>query len=509
MSIFWSGLVTATAIWLAYLVALVIYRLYFHPLAKFPGPKYAAVSRWHEYFYDVHLQGKFIFYIEGLHKKYGPIVRITPDEVHILDSDFWETIFTKAGRVDKYDWLSGRFGNENSVLSTGPDDLHRTRRNALNPFFSRKKIIELQGVIRQKLKLLLSKVQEYQDSGAPFAINRGYMAFAEDVIMQYCFAHDYNSLDAPNWNPILHDPFRAVSISGNMSLQFPLLPKILNTLPQSWLVKLEPSYALVFQMQRDFAKQIVDLKSGKIDTLAEKASQGTVFSELLHGDLPPSQKSDLRLQDEAQLIIGAGLATTGWTLSVATFYLLSNPSVLARLQNELKEAIPTADKSDPTANLEWTELEKLPYLTACIKEAIRLSYSTTSRNARLFSKPIQYGSWVIPPRTPISMTIPFLNHDEDIFPNSTSFVPERWLDSPRTKNGSPLDRYFVGFGKGTRSCLGINLAYAELYLTLAATFRYFDFELYETDKTDVKLAHDFFLPFPKLESNGIRVIAKA
>jgi hypothetical protein len=96
----------------------------------------------------------------------------------------------------------------------------------------------------------MTKIQEYQDSGAPFPINRGYMAFAEDVIMQYCFAYDYNSLDAPNWKPILHDPFQAVSISGNMSLQFPLLPKILNTLPQSWLIKLEPIYALVFQMQR-------------------------------------------------------------------------------------------------------------------------------------------------------------------------------------------------------------------------------------------------------------------
>jgi hypothetical protein len=47
-----------------------------------------------------------------------------------------------------------------------------------------------------------------------------------------------------------------------------------------------------------------------------------------------------------------------------------------------------------------------------------------------------------------------------------------------------------------------------MYLTLAATFRYFDLELYETDETDVKLAHDFFLPFPKLDSKGIRVIVK-
>jgi len=197
------------------------------------------------------------------------------------------------------------------------------------------------------------------------------------------------------------------------------------------------------------------LKNGKIDALAAKADNTTIFSELFHGDLPPDEKSDRRLQDEAQLIIGAGLSTTGWTLSVGTFYILSNPSVLARLRKELEEAIPNIDESDPTAPLEWTQLEKLPYLSACIKEAVRLSYSTTSRNARLFPKPVQYGTWVIPAKTPISMTIPFLNHDEEIFPDSTSFIPERWLDSPRAKNESSLDRYFVGFGKGARSCLGI------------------------------------------------------
>lgn len=206
---------------------------------------------------------------------------------------------------------------------------------------------------------------------------------------------------------------------------------------------------------QDFAQQIVNLKGGKIDALAAESGHTTVFSEILRGDLPPEQKSDIRLQDEAQLIIGAGLATTGWTLSVGTFYLLSNPDVLARLTKELKDALPNASLADASTPLEWTELEKLPYLSACIREAVRLSYSTTSRNARLFSKPIQYGQWTIPAKTPVSMSIYFLNHDEEIYPNSYSFVPERWLGSPKTKNGSSLDRYFVGFGKGTRSCLGI------------------------------------------------------
>jgi cytochrome P450 len=213
---------------------------------------------------------------------------------------------------------------------------------------------------------------------------------------------------------------------------------------------------------QNFARQIIDLKAGKIDTLAAKSDHTTVFSGLLRGDLPQSEKSDRRLQDKAQLIIGTGLATTGWTLSVATFHILSNPSVLGRLRKELEEAIPNINESDPVAPVEWTELERLPYLSACIKEAIGLSYSTTSRNPRLLPKPIQYSKWIILARTPISMTIPFLNHDEEIFPNSTFFFPERWLDSPKAKNGSSLDGTLWGSVKAQ----GPVWESSELYLLL-------------------------------------------
>ena len=75
--------------------------------------------------------------------------------------------------------------------------------------------------------------------------------------------------------------------------------------------------------------------------------------------------------------------------------------------------------------------------------------------------------WVIPPNTPVDMTDVLIHQDESIFSNATSFVPERWIGNPR------LDRYLVSFSKGSRQCLGINLAYAEMYLCLAAIFSRF------------------------------------
>lgn len=50
-----------------------------------------------------------------------------------------------------------------------------------------------------------------------------------------------------------------------------------------------------------------------------------------------------------------------------------------------------------------------------------------------------------------------------------------------------------------------SLAYLELYIVLAQVFRRFSLELYETNASDVELAHDFFLPSPKLDTKGVRV----
>lgn len=62
---------TLIAAWIAYFVTVVVYRLYFSPLAKFPGPKIAAATGWYEFFYDYWLSGQYIFEIKRMHEVYG------------------------------------------------------------------------------------------------------------------------------------------------------------------------------------------------------------------------------------------------------------------------------------------------------------------------------------------------------------------------------------------------------------------------------------------------------
>ena len=64
------------AFYVAYLTLLAIYRLYFHPLSRFPGPKLAALTPWYEFYYDVILDGNFHWQLQKLHTRYGSVAQI-------------------------------------------------------------------------------------------------------------------------------------------------------------------------------------------------------------------------------------------------------------------------------------------------------------------------------------------------------------------------------------------------------------------------------------------------
>lgn len=458
---------TSILVYAVYLVGLVIYRLFLHPLARFPGPKYAAISRWHEFYFDVVKNGRFTFAIEDWHKQYGaydlhniqhpsstdavsgPIIRIAPDEIHIQDSQFYDTIYTKAGRVDKYDYMKPRFSCDSSAFTTGPADLHAIRRGPLNNLFSRARIVQLESVVREKVNILLKHIREYERTGKPFILSRGYMALAGDLVMRYCFGMDYDHLNSKDFEVTLAEPFMAACKSSPVALQFPIVPRIFETLPESMVEKMEPLFALLFKLKRDLGVQVNAVKSRR--EIGSDKSMTTVMQAIVDDpDLPEEQKSHTRLNDEAQVLMGAGVTTTGWALSVGSFHIINNPKIYAALRKELSDAIP-----NPQNIPSWTELERLPYLSGCIREAVRLSYAVTSRNPRLLPNAVTYGDWVIPARTPISMTINDVSNDEAIFPGHEAFKPERWIGHPKTKDGSELDRFFVCFQKGTRACLGI------------------------------------------------------
>ena len=102
------------------------------------------------------------------------------------------------------------------------------------------------------------------------------------------------------------------------------------------------------------------------------------------------------------------------------------------------------------------------------------------------------------------MTLRSVLFDPEIFPSPYTFNPDRWLQAE--KQGTRLDRYLVTFSKGGRACLGINLAYSEMYLGVAALVSRFNIELYDFDQQrDLDIVRDCFIGLPSKESKGVRV----
>ncbi|KAL8690680.1 MAG: hypothetical protein Q9218_003925 [Villophora microphyllina] len=226
----------------------------------------------------------------------------------------------------------------------------------------------------------------------------------------------------------------------------------------------------------------------------------TAFSAItptyIKSSLPFQERTGQPLHDVTIMLLAAGFETTGFALTIATYYVLTNPSILLRLQQELRSNIPSTPDILP-----WQDRSKLPYLSAIIKESLRLSLGATARLPRVNrEKDMVFGEWIIPKGAAISMSHSDLHYDESVFPEPLTFKPERWLLGEESKRS---ERYLVPFSRGARRCMGLHLAEAELYLTRATVFRNYDLQLYKKNLQDVAPARDFFVPAP--EPGGIRL----
>lgn len=100
--------------------------------------------------------------------------------------------------------------------------------------------------------------------------------------------------------------------------------------------------------------------------------------------------------------------------------------------------------------------------------------------------------------------------NSELFPDPSAFLPERWLDETGQKRVRDRERYLMHFSRGTRGCVGLNLAMAELFICLATLILELgeDIELYKTDLRDVQPVYDNFAPRAFEGTQGIRVVVK-
>ncbi|KAK4632289.1 Cytochrome P450 monooxygenase TRI4 [Fulvia fulva] len=400
---------------LAALVYTVTHRLFFHPLAKVPGPVLVGISTLYEMYYELWLPGQYHSRIRDLHAKYGPIIRPVPEEVHINDPEFLGTIYALRNRNNP-----NKFGLMVDQSVAGAEDfyLHKMRRDALNPYFSQKSVLSMEYLIVEKREQVTRHVESALKSGQPLNLSDVYFAFANDLVRNFCFGSNNGLMNRLPEAKVESNNLMRFLTGVKINKHFPWIGRGLSKLGG---FAVPPAVMDLIEFKAAAGK---DIEAVLADTHNDRKGRHSVFYELRDSEtLPPEEKTLPRLQDEATILVMAGTESTAKSLGYGSFYLLHYPTTLQNLRDELHEARSRSDHD----TLSLTELLQLPYLNAVILETNRLTFGVTNRMTR--SSPTEsltytasYGpnkgqTYVFPPGTEMSCITYGTHMNEELFPD--------------------------------------------------------------------------------------------
>lgn len=338
-------------------------------------------------------------------------------------------------------------------------------------------------MIQDKIDLLKSKLLDRAETGEILDMQRVYAALSLDIITQHALGESWEALERPDLGAAITNAIQMMLKLHPFGRAFPLAMRVVEG-SISWLVnkfEVESDYGsspagFVRYIRKTTAKVFDRASEGK--DLYTSAEAPIIHKILRESALPESEKSLSRMSAETVVLTAAGTDTTARTLAIAQYYILSDPTMHGRLLAELRTVIPAPGAAIPSHDT----LERLPYLTGIILESLRLGNTVPGRLHRIApNEDLRYGDCVIPRGTTFSESNWFMHTNADCFPEPQSFIPDRWSGP----DAESQRRYLVPFGRGTRMCLGLNLAYSEMYRALATIISDVEMELFETTDSDI------------------------
>lgn len=177
-----------------------------------------------------------------------------------------------------------------------------------------------------------------------------------------------------------------------------------------------------------------------------------------------------QLAEQAKILLLDGSETTATFLAGVTYYLLKTPTALKKLQREVRSSFSSRGEIDGDST------RNLPYLHAVVEEGLRLFPPVPLGLPRTCPGATVDGSDV-PPGTEVSVDNFVMSRDTRNFPDPDNFRPNRWIGG----GSGSIKEASRPFSFGPRACLGVNLAYLEAKIILAAMVYSYDWELVDKD----------------------------
>lgn len=466
---------------LVYVFGLAIYRIYFHPLAKYPGPLLAKLtdlySTYHAWKGDRHLE------FWRCHEKYGNVVRFGPNSVSFNTNTALKEIYGFKGNVRKGDFYSAFPATKDAYSTHSAIDRaqHARKRRVLSHAFSDNAIKSMEKHILAHVRQFCANLGEKLNSGhhngsleksswtEPKNVSdqANYMTF--DIMGDLCFGKSFSMLERPDnrfaIDLISNAAHRHLMCGTYLPLHEYHIDKIL-------FRKIAGMRAKYMQFSR--AQAAERTKIGM-----EDAERKDFFYYLLKAKDPETGKgfSTAELWGESNLLIIAGSDTTSTALTAAIFYLVHYPQALEKLTKDVRDAFSDVEeiRIGPT-------LSGLHYLRACIDEAMRLSPSVGGVLPRqILPGGLEIDGKHFAEGTVVGVPHYAIHHNPDYYPQPFSFKPERWIadsePSVSAQSVGTAQSAFCPFSIGPRGCIGKGMAYAELTTTLARTVYLYDMRL--------------------------------
>ncbi|KAH8897600.1 cytochrome P450, partial [Thozetella sp. PMI_491] len=439
------------------------YNIVLHPLASFPGPlshRASVIPR------TAHLvSGKLAFHVADLHTKYGPIVRISPDELAFCDPQAWKDIYghKQQGQQEFAKFVAFyrpiKRNTPGSIMTSSRDE-HALLRRQLSHGFSDRSMRGQESIIGEYVDLLIRRLHEYGKGGAEALDMRAWLNWATfDIIGDLGMGSSFGCLEKGEYHPWVGLITRTIkSVSYAQAIHALGASQIV-----SWIVNSG------IRNSRDDHKKMVK------EMIMRRAELGAERPDLIEGLLKKQEEWQLPIDQislNATTLILAGSETTATLLSGALFLLGKNKDKLAELTEEVRNTF----KEDTEITL--SSVGRLPYMLACLNECLRMYPPVAVGMPRVVPK---RGATVagrfVPGGTVVSVWQWAINHDQKLWTDPWDFRPERFLGDPRYQNDK-LDA-MQPFSIGPRNCIGKNLAYAEMRLILAKIV--FNFNLHLAD----------------------------
>ncbi|KJZ75438.1 hypothetical protein HIM_05134 [Hirsutella minnesotensis 3608] len=452
---------------LIYLASRSIYRVWFHPLSRFPGPKLLAVTAFPAT-YAHNIQGTWVRRVSKLHRKYGPVVRIGPNHLSFDGSIGWQDVFgLRTGGRAEYAKPPPIFKKHAAGLLHAPHDSHRRQRRLLNHAFSDAALKEQQGVILRYVDMLLDRLTDRADEEMVNVVDWfSYTTF--DIIGDLAFSESFSCLENDGYHPWVLKIFKAIRGSNLMRFAnaFPII---------GWLI-IQVGGRVMVSTTKTILSNSGDVAQAR---LAREGHFSMGHRDFMSYMLRSTRDGEKGMTEQETLInapvlILAGSVTTATALSGFFFYLSESPRAYHRLVQEIRSAFVSE------AEIDLNSTASLQYLQACISETLRVYPPAAGIGPRICPGD-RIGHEYVPAGTFVSVHPWATFQNPGNFVEPEHFLPERWLPATHQDHDGRFaadnKAAFKPFSYGPRDCLGKNLALAEIRLIVCRILFRLDFEL--------------------------------